>query len=76
MISYMIIDRIEGKFAVCEIENVSVNDEIRISNPHSIDCFMADVPLNLFTKVGVEVKEQGEYLVSHNGENVDEVFEF
>ena len=76
MISYMVIDRIEGKYAVCEVENISINDEVRISNPLDVDCFMVDIPLALFDQVGIEAKEQGEYLVNHDGNNVVEVFEF
>ena len=70
MISQMVIDRIEGNYAVCEVENVEITNPIRHTHPFDFECYMADVSLDLFRKAGVEAVEQGIYVVYHNGQNV------
>lgn len=71
MISYLSVDRIEGPYAVCEVENISVEDSKQEN--FDIECFMCDIEREMFFIKGY-CPEQGEvYTVSHEGENIKEI---
>jgi hypothetical protein len=72
MLSYATIDRIEGDYAVCEVEQVPCTDA-RVDDYICISCFFTDVPKTLFTFKGLPIKEGNVYAVLHNGETVEEV---
>lgn len=72
MLSYLTIDRVEGDFAVCEVEQIPCIDA-RVDDFICISCFMADVPKAMFTSKGLQIKEGNVYTALHNGETVDEV---
>ena len=73
MKSYASIDRIEEKFAVCEVEMI----EIENSKPEDYsekETKMMNVILEKITdKVG-NVKESDILVVEHNGEEITEVY--
>jgi len=68
----MSIDRVEGDYAVCEVENVPTS-EAKAGEFWCKPCFMADVPKTMFTFKGLPVEEGQVYTVLHNSETVDEV---
>ena len=72
MRSYASIDRIEGEYAVCEVELLPVEE----SNPENFaikDCEMMNFPLNdIPTNVG-DVNEGDMLVVEHNGEKISSV---
>ena len=73
MKSYASIDRIEGKFAVCEVELLPVEE----SKPEDFaikDCEMMDVSLRKIPFFIRKVKEGDILVVEHNGENVTRVY--
>ena len=72
MLSYASIDRIEGDYIVCEVEQIPCTDA-RVDDFVCISCFMADVPKGMFDYKGLPAKEGNIYKVLHNGETVDEV---
>lgn len=72
MLSYMSIDRVEGDFAVCEVEPVPTTDA-HVEDFFCLSCFMTDVPKAMFEFKGLPVKEGMVYTVLHNGETIDEV---
>lgn len=66
MISYASIDRIEGKWVVCEVELLPFEE----SKPEDFaikDTAMMDVLLSRFSN---EVEEGDIFVVEHNNENV------
>lgn len=66
MISYASIDRIEGKWVVCEVELLPLEE----SKPEDFaikDTAMMDVCLELFFD---KVEEGDIFVVEHDGENV------
>lgn len=76
MKSYASIDRIEGKFAVCEVEMLGIED----SKPTDFnkETKMMDVLLkeNWFTKIWFnlgKLKEGDIIVVEHNGESVTKI---
>lgn len=73
MRSYASIDRIEGKYAVCEVELLPVEE----SKPEDFaikDCEMMDVSLqDILVCVG-EAKEGDILVVEHDGENVTLIY--
>lgn len=72
MLSYASIDRIEGNYVVCEVEQVPYTDA-RIDDFVCISCFMTDVPKGMFEFKGLPIREGNIYRVLHNGETIDEV---
>lgn len=73
----MVIDRIERNqdenIVVCEIEDVEMDDEIRITNPFGFECFMADIPEHMFTSRGLTPVEQEIYAVYHENECIHDI---
>ena len=73
MKSYASIDSIEGKYAVCEVELLPVEE----SKPEDFaikDCEMMDVSLqDILVFVG-EAKEGDILVVEHDGENVTLIY--
>lgn len=73
MRSYASIDRIEGKYAVCEVELLPV-EESRPEDFAIKDCEMMDVSLRKIPFYIRKVKEGDILVVEHNGENVTRVY--
>ncbi len=75
--SYGVVDRIENNngasIAVCEVEDILMIDSKRKTNPSSIRCFMADIPVAMFTKNGIEPEEQEVYGIFQDGKNIYDV---
>lgn len=73
MISYAYIDRIEGKFAVCEVELLpfeeSCPEDFKSKEP-----VMMDIPIDKFPKFTGSVNEGDIWVVNHNSEDVIEVY--
>lgn len=69
MKSYASVDRIEGKYAVCEVELLSVEE----SEPEDFatkDCEMMDISLQEIPADIGEIKGGDILVVEHDGENV------
>ena len=73
MKSYASIDRIEGKYAVCEVELLPV-EESRPEDFAIKDCEMMDVSLRKIPFFIRKVKEGDILVVEHDGENVTRVY--
>lgn len=72
MLSYMSLERIEGDYAVCEVEQIPTTDA-RTDDFCCISCFRVDIPISTFHNMGIPVEVGGIYTVYHNGESVDEI---
>ena len=73
MKSYASIDRIEGQYAICEVELLPVKE----SKPEDFatkETVMMDVPLKRFPKLLGKVKEGAIFIVEHDGKKVDFVY--
>ncbi len=73
MISFASIDRIEGKFAVCEVELIIASD----SKPEDFatkDTAMMDVSLERFPVFMGKPQEGDIFLVEHDSKNVTNVY--
>jgi len=73
MKSYASVDRIEGKFAVCEVELIPVEE----SKPEDCaikDCEMMDISLRKIPFFIRKVKEGDILVVEHDGQNVTSVY--
>lgn len=70
MKSYASIDRIEGKFVVCEVELLEI--EKSNSNDFDVATKMMDISFEMFEKTfGDFLPDEGDvFVVEHNGENV------
>lgn len=75
MKSYASIDRIEGKFAVCEVSLFLLEEEECELMGHEItDTVMADIPLqDIPVEIG-KVKEGDILVVEYDGKNVTKVY--
>ena len=73
MRSYASIDRIEGKYAVCEVELLPV-EESKSEDFAIKDCEMMEVPLRKIPFYIRKVKEGDILVVEHNGENVTWIY--
>ena len=71
MISYASLERFEGDYAVCEVEQVSILDSI--VGDFSKECYMADVPLSLFKVKGIPTKIGSIYTIEHDGRKVIQI---
>ena len=69
MTSYASIDRIEGKFAVCEVELISVKARKR-EEYVPYDTEFMDVPLENFPENLGKIKDGDIFVVEHDGENI------
>jgi len=73
MKSYATIDRIEGKFAVCEVELFSV-EESNTDDFVDYETVWIDIPLQDIPASIGEVNEKEILVVEHDGQNVTEVY--
>lgn len=73
MKSYAVVDRIEGKYAVCEVELVEVEESPKIDFLEKVTD-MIDVPLEKITSVVGEVKERDVLIVEHEDERVTKIY--
>ena len=71
MISYASLERIEGEYAVLEVEKLSVFASI--VGDFSKECYMVDVPISFFYDKCISVKTGSVYSVEHDGKNVTEI---
>lgn len=71
LISYASLERFEGDYAVCEVEQLSIIESV--VGDFSKECYMADVPANLFYEKNIPMNVGNVYSVVHDGENVKEV---
>ncbi len=71
----MSVDRVEGDYVVCEVENVTTFDSLTINPEDKLDeCFMTDVPKSMFEFKKLPIIEGMVYTVIHNGETIDEIW--
>ena len=73
MKSYAAIDRIEEKFAVCEVELVPVEESPNLSVSEK-ETEMIDVQLNRVTQLCGDVEEGDIIVVEHDRTNVIDVY--
>lgn len=71
MISYASLERIEGEYAVLEVEKISFF-ESKVGD-FSKECYMVDIPISFFYDKCISVKTGSVYSVEHDGKNVTEV---
>ena len=74
MKSYASIDRIEGKFAVCEVELISA-EERSAEEYVPFDTEFMDVSLQEIFKYVGEVKEGDILVVEHDGQDVTFIYD-
>ena len=71
----MSVDRVEGDYVVCEVENISTFDSLTIDFCDKLDeCFMAEVPKNMFNVKKLPIIQGMVYTVIHNGDTIDEIW--
>ena len=69
------IDRIEGKFAVSEVNVFLLEDEeLQVIGHEMTDCPMADIPLQQIPDEIGEVNEGDILVVEYDGKNVTKVY--
>ena len=73
MKSYASIDRIEGKFAVCEVELISV-EERNAEEYVPFDTEFIDVPLKNIPATLGQVKDGDILVVEHDGKNITSIY--
>ena len=73
MRSYASVDRIVGRFAVCEVELLAV-EESNTGNFWEYDTVGIDIPLQEISENLGEVNEGDILVVEHDGENVSSVY--
>lgn len=73
MKSYASIDRIEGKWAVCEVEFVPVEESPKL-NVFEKETEMIDVQLNMVIQLCGDVEEGDIIVVEHDSTNVIDVY--
>ena len=71
MISYASLERFEGDYAVCEVEQLEIYASV--VGDFSKECYMADVPEALFAENNISMETGNVYSVEHDGENVTRV---
>ena len=72
MKSYASIDRIEGKFAVCEVELISVKAR-NLEEYVPYDTEFMDFPLESFPENLGKIKDGDIFVVEHDGENITSI---
>lgn len=73
MKSYASIDRIEGKYAVCEVELLPV-EESKPEDFATKDCEMMDILLPDISSHFGDVKEGDILIVEHDNKNVTSIY--
>lgn len=71
IMSYASLERFEGNYAVCEVEQCSVFESV--VGDTTKKTYMADVPVKLFIDRNISMKVGGVYSVLHDGVNVKKV---
>lgn len=74
MRSYAAIDRIEGKFAVCEVELIPIEESYSLSVSEK-ETEMIDVQLDMITQKCEDVKEGDIIIVEHDNTSITAVYE-
>ena len=73
MISYASIDRIEGKYAVCEVEMIGF-EESKQTDFGTRKTIMVDIPVyQIIEVVGREPEEGDIIVVDHEGEEIKHI---
>lgn len=73
MRSYAVVDRVECKFVVCEVELLEVEKSFA-ETYYDHDTVMIDVPISLFEEIGESVNSSDIFEVEHDGEEVKKVY--
>lgn len=73
MISYAIVDRIEGKFAVCEVELIPI-EKSQWEDSKAKETIICDVLKEEFMRGFEDVREGDVLIVLHDGQNVSFVY--
>jgi len=73
MTSFASIDRIEGNYAVCEVELLPF-EESKPEDFATKECRMMDISLQDFPYDIGEVNEVDVFVVEHDGENIIKVY--
>ena len=69
MKSYAAIDRIEGKYAVCEVEYVNIDESLKLKfSEKRIE--MIDIPMSIINGLVGEVKEGDILVVEHEEDEI------
>lgn len=71
IVSYASLERVEGDNAICEVEQLSIL-ESQVGDFNK-KCYMVNIPLEKFVKLGVSILEGKIYSVVHDGSMVDAV---
>lgn len=69
MKSYAAIDRIEGKYAVCEVEYVNVDESLKLKFSEK-RTEMIDIPMSTINGLVGEVKEGDILVVEHEEDEI------
>lgn len=72
MRSYACIDRIEGQYAVCEVELVTIEESLQLDCSEK-ETVMLDVALEDIFYELEDVRESDILVVEHDGENVTSI---
>ena len=73
MKSYASVDRIEGKYLVCEVELISVEDRNR-EEYIPYDTTSMDIPLQEIPTSMGNVKDGDILIIEHDGENITFIY--
>lgn len=73
MKSYAVVDRVECKFVVCEVELLET-ERSYAETYYDHDTVMIDVPISLFEEIGETVNSSDIFEVEHDGETVKRVY--
>lgn len=68
IVSYASLERVEGDYAVCEVEQLSVLDS-QIGDFNK-QCYMVNIPIEMFVNSGVSMLVGKVYSVVHDGPEV------
>ena len=71
MVSYASLERFEGDYAVCEVEQISIF--FCFLEDFSKECYMADVPVSMFYERNISANVGNVYSVEHDGSNVIDI---
>lgn len=73
MKSYASIDRIEGDFAVCEVENIDITESKNIDYSEK-ETLMIDIPMDkIYSTLGKQINEGDIIVVKHNDDIITEI---
>ena len=72
MLSYMSIERVEGDFAVCEVEDLPLEDS-EVDDFFDKPCFMCDIPKAMFEENGFPIEEGLVFTVNHDRDKIEAI---